>query len=961
MQTDTPPLIAELLDDSGQTLSGPETLPTQQPIEIPAGDFRVQVSGAGQLGQTYRTSLAPGEQRQLEVNLTDQRLGPEIRFDHLIRLVRSQPQNPSTSDRLSAGDRGGQRTNVWHPLLLDDDAVRLKQLIESGDSSSISIPRTAADSVGQSVWALLGDSVGFRRWTEVVQNDGNGYDKFDLRPLVVGQVERTTNRDESFAPDLDGDGIADIVIAARHQAWLIALSGRDLSPLWYAPRGNDLKTTNTAAGEVLSATLSVPIPCGDVNGDTVIDLITMFVDASDNGNRRWIEAVSGADGSTIWKVEMQSEWFTLAQGIETPYAFQWFVGSSLGSSSGGGGGWSNYEGIITRTWRYDTRRYGPHVYVPDSPRMVDGVIQCLAGTRLLSIDPVSGQLVSVDDTGTVPSLPVLWADVDGDGSADAILLEDLGKKNVSAGYPPTIARLPRISIVAWSPARDTRLWQRDLTARLPSRSHWSIDVPNWPVVADLNGDGASDLLVPNGTSDETKNSAGIPWGAVEAVDGRTGKPYWSRRIPNMDQWAEYLAVGPDVDGDGWREVFVASLWGEQYELFVDCRSGANGDLVWQANKVLRKPQWDSTDFFLDPLQWWNASDDGWPMLIVTARAKDHPASSIACLFSAGTGKLARTVRSPQEMIVGDADGDGLEDLALIQRPFSNTSRSAGGELTIYRGITSENWRRLGNPQTPAADFDGDGVRDVLMKMGFESLRATSGRSGDTLWDTRLSTQMGGDWVLASGTSPGLMHSEDFLVLRPNAPSVADLSGDGHPDLLVCLQRSMGGRFQPLVALSGATGRQLWTAELEVQNIDAVLALETCDLEGDGVTEVVLLAAMDWGYPRRGRWGNADSQLWIGVFDGRNGRVRWKHALSPPYGNGPTNSPYRFDRVWIETIYGDLNGDGVLDIVVPADSSVASGKQLELRALDGRQGQQLWANPLPRSDRFKTRFDSYRPA
>src|SRR5262249_10208790 len=67
-------------------------------------------------------------------------------------------------------------------------------------------------------------------------------------------------------------------------------------------------------------------------------------------------------------------------------------------------------------------------------------------------------------------------------------------------------------------------------------------------LTDLDGDGLPELVGPS-----------------VIVDGASGKERWRRQEPNNHDHPEYqfflgtCAAGPDLDGDGWRDVFYASI------------------------------------------------------------------------------------------------------------------------------------------------------------------------------------------------------------------------------------------------------------------------------------------------------------------------------------------------------------------------------------------------------------------
>ena len=154
---------------------------------------------------------------------------------------------------------------------------------------------------------------------------------------------------------------------------------------------------------------------------------------------------------------------------------------------------------------------------------------------------------------------------------------------------------------------------------------------------------------------------------------------------------------------------------------------------------------------------------------------------------------------------------------------------------------------------------------------------------------------------------------------------------------------------PLFAVSGRTGRMLWSAEMQTRHVSGVHSLDTRDLDGDSLAEVIWVGASDRDFPESRPFNIHQQQLELVVLSGSSGRMIWHEALTSRYGLTPqTNTPpYQFDQGWVAVSYGDLNADGVLDVLVPADSpSESPTARQELRAIDGRTGEVLWRYTLP---------------
>jgi hypothetical protein len=146
-------------------------------------------------------------------------------------------------------------------------------------------------------------------------------------------------------------------------------------------RPQDRRSTGTASGP--------PIIIGSAGGGaadgTPLIVVTWAIRAERDGPvRRWLEAVSGRDGKTVWRFELDSKWF---DGVEAPYAALWFPGPGVGSGGMFASGQSLYDRDVYR--RTDS---GPPLAYPAASARIDDkpALICSAGTRLVGLDPHTG-------------------------------------------------------------------------------------------------------------------------------------------------------------------------------------------------------------------------------------------------------------------------------------------------------------------------------------------------------------------------------------------------------------------------------------------------------------------------------------------------------------------------------------------------------------------------------------------
>ena len=259
--------------------------------------------------------------------------------------------------------------------------------------------------------------------------------------------------------------------------------------------------------------------------------------------------------------------------------------------------------------------------------------------------------------------------------------------------------VPRARIAGWSATQGRALRTRDVTARWPRRPEWFVGHPEWPLVVDLNTDGACEVIVPQGSSLESVNQGsnryyGTPWGGLEVLDGRTGGAIWNRQLATMDQFLERFTVGPDIDDDGFCELYVAALWSDEHQLFIDCLSGADGTSLWRSHRSFYGG--DSKSYRLGDLAWWKLGNDGWPQLMATAYDPQsvHGSDVERVVFSAGTGEITRLGSRLPHAAAADFDGDQVDDLCVFRvKPGPTQDHlDRGGSLQVVRGA-QEAWRQ----------------------------------------------------------------------------------------------------------------------------------------------------------------------------------------------------------------------------------------------------------------------------
>lgn len=955
LRSDRPPLVAEWVDGVDHVIP-PATVPTQNRLEVPAGSYQLRLSSHDRLSQTYDVRLKPGEHFEHKLDLEDQLLWSDVRIDRTYQTARF--------DWISEANQAPIDLTTTKPATVIESPAssRTDVILFTQDGLQCRLGRT-----GQSRWDLdlragqhpLLDEQTALVWPWdrfVTSTYARGLEIFDDRPMLVSQADSA----QSLWLDFNKDGHSDLILATRNQAYVLAIDGQNGEPLWVVARGDAATAATPTMGQVhprLGAVLYPPQLVSDQDGDHVDDLLATFITLKSEQSPaiRSVELISGATGQPVWRHELPDEDFTLPPSESIPYELRWFHGQGGGYSSGGGG--------FTVNDRYYLRehpfleRSGPHHYLPTRPwvsgasnddRPIDGspktFVTLMAGRRLVRLDLRNGLPADrpTDDSAADlleirPAIQPVAADFDGDGERDLLLLEPASSQQFLPNQKASQLRL-----AVWSIAKRRWLWKSRVIASLPRQAEMELPLPAWPSAVDTDGDGAAEVLTPIDCSECSTNRNAAPWGTLALLDGRTGEPRWQRQLFAMDQRVEHFIVGPDVDNDEIREIFVATLWAttdspSEKSLFIDCLSGADGRTVWRTRQPLVGLQSSNSNLWLTSLRWHAHGSDAWPQLIVPMLRSDGETADRTFLFSAGTGQMMHVAMGVTDMESADFDADGVDDLLLFSRE-NRRSLSQGGILQAVRGVGDEAWRQIpASPWVPVGDLDSDGVRDLVTKQSRRSFEAISGVTGEMLWQTDVTTPS----LVEFHASPARPHEGGNALLARDQ----DLNGDGVADLLLVSHRGHTQNPRPLmVAISGKTGQRLWQSEAVAQVLTSVAWLDCRDLDDDGNPEIVIAAAFDQGAPQRQSFGSDDARLWLVVASGQTGKTQWAEPLSFDAKSSPLRG-YRYEDLSLEASYADLNRDGVTDVVLPAQRS-PHDLALEMRGISGKNGQTLWRSPLP---------------
>ncbi len=472
---------------------------------------------------------------------------------------------------------------------------------------------------------------------------------------------------------------------------------------------------------------------------------------------------------------------------------------------------------------------------------------------------------------------------------------------------------------------------------------------------DLDGDGKPDLVFSISWEGNSSPGPYLRW-----LKGNGDGTYTEKPISNaLDNLPEHLLLA-DVNGDGRLDLITTATGTIPAGIVVSPAAEldiylGNGDGTFQPPQRYLQGISVSTPVLAD------LNGDGKPDLAVVTRTSQG--SAIQPLLNNGDGTFHLGQAFADSALgtlgsvlgAGDFNSDRKADLlvyegsdngsAQVLRVLTNDGEgvfSSGASYTLPRSRTSANH--------PAAvlDVNHDGRADlvlalwdrvlVLLGNGDGTFRGTGDLQKPLRYPTGQAQEaniLPGDFNkdgipdFVAGPYVYLGRGDGSFTVtaaysttadggNSNAAEVAvDLNGDGHLDLVWSFQPAFGASIE--TALGNGGSRQPFQAPLEtVVNLPFTNGpLATGDFNRDGIPDVAAGCSMYYSPPNNE----------ICVFTGTG-----KGYLNPPqiYKVNYNGSPYPFDG---PLAVGDINGDGILDIVVtnlspnsPYDVAVLRGKK-----------------------------------
>lgn len=519
-------------------------------------------------------------------------------------------------------------------------------------------------------------------------------------------------------------------------------------------------------------------------------------------------------------------------------------------------------------------------------------------------------------------------------------------------------------------------------------------------LVDVDGDGHLDVVASAVWYGDGEAGYGAAAGYLVSVLKGDGQGNLGLATVYRGGTSAYSLIVDDFTGDGYPEILTANALENDVSLFVNDRTGKYGDpqgetIGYVGGGPINAPIPNSATEVVD------LNSDGRPDLLLVENGLDCCLpSQLAAVMNDGTGHFLPVVRTPitvgddqpvpkfiagafrttaaldviyintyngvnsvfnvaffqgngdgtfaspvtittlpnpQQIVAGDFNGDGKLDFAVVGTNLSGQS----GELDVFLGngdgtfthLAPQLYTPLGSitdlpVQVIAVDLNHDGKIDLLIGLN-ENNGSTS---NDGL-------------VEALGNGDGTFQIPTVLYPDFGAVAVADVNGDGYPDLIQ--DRDPATRGNTLysgagmtVYLGSANGtfRRQPSYDLSGVTIESYNPALVGDFNGDGIVDVAL-----WYWPVQ-PIENIEPLLVVlqGVGDGTfivSGHNYQLPGFSMPF------------------VAGDLNGDGTTDLVdlvgltssfttIPAASGPALDIALDTNPIIGNSGSATVTLDLP---------------
>ena len=482
------------------------------------------------------------------------------------------------------------------------------------------------------------------------------------------------------------------------------------------------------------------------------------------------------------------------------------------------------------------------------------------------------------------SRSVAIGDIDGDGKPDLVIADEIGNAVVvllNTSSPGSVSFAAKKSVT---------------TGARP----FSV------AVGDLNGDGKPDVVVAcfgDNTISLLQNTS-VP-GSISFA-ARTDFP--------AGNGPDFVRIG-DIDGDGRPDLVVADYGDNAVSVLLN--TGSPGGISFAANVEF------STGAQPFSLAIGDIDGDGQPDL-VTANVASNNVSVLRNTCGPGTVSFAAKVgipvekKQPYSIAIGDLDGDGSPDLAVAKIGINTVSVMRYDPFPATPVITSftPDSGEIGTAVTiTGTGFNTTAANNIVF---FGATRAEVKAASPTSLTVTVPTgaTYGAITTLNAGNSLVAYSSQFFMPIftphkstitaadfgtkvtfttgpRPEAVAIADIDGDGKPDLVIA---NFNTYTISVLRATGSPGNFRFAPKADFTVGSLPVCLAVGDIDGDGKPDLVI------GY-------QYDKTVSLLLNTSGPGKISFAAKVDLT-----TGSDTRFVAIC------DFDGDGKPDVAIPGASN-----------------------------------------
>lgn len=471
------------------------------------------------------------------------------------------------------------------------------------------------------------------------------------------------------------------------------------------------------------------------------------------------------------------------------------------------------------------------------------------------------------------------------------------------------------------------IWSRTFDSQIsgvkvgPTGATTQLDLALPHAAADLNGDGALDLVIARynglfvkdpGTGLREMRTAA----AFESVSGKDGRPFGEALATGRSFFPDATLV-PDLNGDGLQDLVTASYQraGGGVEARFTAFPGKGGAPIWtQAHTFEDVPYLQGADL--------NGDGKGDVAVEVSSGWYWFPPSTTIAAVSGANGEVLWSRHEDggiYTLPAGNADGQGGEDLYAISYfsyfycpgpPFYGYGYGGYGGYG-YGGYGSPPPYGYAPPTPYGYGFSASSAYPSPPPYGYGyggygygyGYYGYGGYECDSPPDVSM----------ISGSTGMPLWSYSNTGLYSYTEPVGDATGDGVGDILETWYEydPAQGLVERSLLLSGGTGASVWTASAPWSYLFGLYA----DFDGDGGNDLLRLDFQQ-------------SEDRYAVVSGATGQQLWDLV-----------GPRRSYLAWIDT--ASLDGDGLADLLETAYSYAGGWWDSFTAARRGADGERLW--------------------